>query len=252
MIRSRILGGVALWVVAVAGGPAAAAVGPDTTPHAARIVRLAGDVSLRDGGDWRPAHVNEVVAQGAEVHTGIAGAAILLFVDRSVVVVHEMTQLRLDNLYQRRDKVFTDVLLRLGEVQVQAHSEAGVRPRVRVRTPLGAATVRDGDVHHVSYYPPVGMEAQLLGGDLVLEAARGRVVAHGHDVTRVLPTGVVRRPGAVLAESSRIHVEPRDLTMPEVDQIESSNQPKASPPGIRIETTQSGSGSTLVFRFVLQ
>lgn len=220
-------------------------------PLTVTISKIVEDVSVRQGnGAWQDAQTGQAVVEGHELNTGPESEVTLAFSDGTAVVVRELSQLKVNTLLGREDRVKMELLLRIGDLKAQVKPQTAVRTDFSIGTPSGTASVRGTEVNSVSYYPPVGMKTDLLNGKLLVELARGTTQSNAGDESHVTPAGEVVSPAEVTQSSARVHVEPVGLTETEKDQIEFSNQPQvAVPSGSQGATNATGvTGGTLILR----
>lgn len=220
-------------------------------PLTVTISKVVEDVSLRQGnGEWQDAQEGQQVVEGHEIHTGPGSEVTLAFSDGTAVLVRELTQLKVNTLLGRADRVKMEMLLRIGDVKAQVKPQTAVATDFSIRTPSGTASVRGTQIRSVSYYPPVGMQTDLASGKLLVQSARGTTQCNAGDETQVLATGEVLSPAEVVQSDSRVHVEPTGLTAAEKDQIEFSNQPQVSVPTGSQDATDAAAaiGGTLILR----
>jgi hypothetical protein len=243
-----------------ASPPAPAAPAPAATEGklTATLAKIDGVVLIRKAGtaDLVPVIEGQALESGDFISTLPESTATIAFSDRSTIVVKEMTQLRMGALLTEAGKNKIEVLLKVGELKAQVAPRETLRPDFSIKTPVATASVRGTD-KIVSYYPPRGMQTEVLTGKVLIESDRGRVEASKDDRSTVDTERELVTPAEIVQEGSRVRVEPVGLTQPEVEQISTFNQPQQTPStGTAAESGTSGGsstgGGTLIFRYVLQ
>lgn len=90
---------------------------------------------------WIAAQPGTVVLLGTIISTGFNSTAVL-DLDRSVLKVDPLTRLRIDELIEREGTVTTELFLRVGKVNAEVKTTAGLSQNFKLRSPVSTAAVR--------------------------------------------------------------------------------------------------------------
>lgn len=99
---------------------------------------------------WVSARVGMTVSRGTTISTGFNSRA-LLDLGSSVLSVQPLTRLRLEELLEKKGTVQTDLFLRVGKVNAQVKSTAGVTQDFKLRSPVSTAAVRGTGLEYDGY-----------------------------------------------------------------------------------------------------
>jgi len=123
--------------------------------------QVTGKVEIREpGGTWRQAAVGMDISRGTTISTGF-GARALLDLGNAVLEVQPLTRLRLEELIEREGTVRTDMYLRVGKVNAQVKTAAGLKHDFKLRSPVSTAAVRGTDFAYD------GFDVAVVDGDVV-------------------------------------------------------------------------------------
>ena len=104
------------------------------------------------GGQWQSARVGMQISRGSTISTGFNSSAVL-DLGNSVLRVKPLTRMRLDQLIEQGGTVQTELFLRVGKVNAEVKSVAGLKQDFKLRSPVSTAAVRgtgfDYDVYEV-------------------------------------------------------------------------------------------------------
>jgi hypothetical protein len=245
------LAAAAAWpAAALAQGEAAASIGDRAT-----LTRVTGEVSVRGPGrDWADAATGQTVGVGDEIHTGFDSQATLTFKAGEIMVIRELTDVLVGTLLTAEARSQVRVLLKVGEVTATIKPAAVQSADFSIKSPTATASVRGTEFKRISYYPPRGMETELLSGKALVSARRGRCETGAGEKAKVDEQGRLKTPRDIQAEGPRVQAEPVGLTAPEREQIQVTNQPQPTPASRTpsSSTNSTSNGGQLIFRYVLQ
>lgn len=115
------------------------------------LKETAGKVELQEPqGPWRPAQVGMHISLGTTISTGFNSAAVLEL-GNSVLRVKPLTRMRLDQLLEQGGSVQTDLFLRVGKVNAEVKSVAGLKQDFKLRSPVSTAAVRGTGFDYDAY-----------------------------------------------------------------------------------------------------
>lgn len=235
---------------------AGAALAQSNEPLTCTVRKFTGELAARVGqGEWADVQPGQNLVATMELCTGPASEATLAFSDGSVLVLKELSQLRVGELLSQRNRIRIELYLRLGELKAQVKPQQALSTDFSVRTPNATASVKGTEIQRISYHPPEGTRTELVSGSLLVQTERGQTLIGGGDESLVRTEGELVTPAALSQEDSRIHVEPGGLTSGEKEQISVTNQPQGTSTSTQSETTQSNPGTgdaSLLLRFQVQ
>jgi hypothetical protein len=117
----------------------------------ATVREATGKVELQaSGGAWVPARVGAVVSLGTTISTGFNSTAVL-DLGTSVLKVNPLTRMRLDQLVQQGGAVQTELFLRVGKVNAEVKTVAGVTQDFKLKSPVSTAAVRGTGFDYTGY-----------------------------------------------------------------------------------------------------
>ncbi len=172
LVLAALLGaGVAL------GQSAPVAAGAATGPALASIRSVAGDVTVRPAGAtaFAAATAGQPLRLGDYLSTDVDSEAVLAFPAGTDVKVAELTQVRVNEMFQAPDRARLQVFLRTGRVETTVPEKHLVRTDFSVVTPVATAAIR-GTHQLVTHHDGRGTQVEFLSGIGLVEAARGRSV----------------------------------------------------------------------------
>ncbi len=106
------------------------------------VKELTGKVEVKaPRGAWTSALVGMTISQGTTISTGFNSTA-LIDLGNSVLNVRPLTRLTLEELIEREGTIQTDLFLRVGKVNAEVKSVAGVKQDFKLRSPISTAAVR--------------------------------------------------------------------------------------------------------------
>jgi hypothetical protein len=124
---------------------------PKTTTGQVKLIKLVGDVnSLVPGADWQEASEGMRLSADDEIHTGPDSEATLEFPDGSIVILKQLTRIKMRGLLSDENRVKIDLLLKMGELKAQVIRQDVVGSDFSVKTPVATTSVR-GTVFTVRY-----------------------------------------------------------------------------------------------------
>jgi len=100
------------------------------------------------------------ISRGTTISTGFNSRA-LLDLGNSVLRVQPLTRLRLEELIEKEGSVQTDLFLRVGKVNAQVKSAAGLKQDFKLRGPVSTAAVRGTDFEYD------GFDVVVFDGDVL-------------------------------------------------------------------------------------
>lgn len=185
-ILFAVFAACALWL---AGLPAAWC----AEPAAARVTVLSGEA--RAGG--RALKMDDTVAEGEEIVTGVGGRVTLEFTDRSVVRVRTDSRLRIEAHRGSGAPAEFETRLRLDSGAVEAIVPARGAPGFGIASPSGTLVTRDAEFRVRARAD--AMLVEVLAGTVVVAGKAGGEVAVGPGLgTRVSPAGAPLAPVKLL------------------------------------------------------
>jgi len=132
-----------------------------TAQSSAVIKETTGKVEiLVPMGGWTRAAVGMTISRGTTISTGFNSRA-LLDLGNSVLRVQPLTRLRLEELIGKEGSVQTDLFLRVGKVNAQVKSAAGLKQDFKLRGPVSTAAVRGTDFEYD------GFDVVVFDGDVL-------------------------------------------------------------------------------------
>ncbi len=130
-----------------------AAANPPTQAFTLKITKITGDVLWRRAGaDWADASVSQLVGIKDEVQCGAESEITLEVADGSVVVVKQLSQMRIASLTTAAGRTQAQMLLKMGELTLGIKRNEGVTTDLSIKTPTATASVR-GSQMTVAYDP---------------------------------------------------------------------------------------------------
>jgi hypothetical protein len=177
------------------------------------------DVLVRHGnGAWDDLNPGTKLQAGDEIHTGLGSNIELKFSDGTSVTMNELTQLKINTLLSKTDRIKMELLLRIGDLKAKVKPQTTVRTDFSIRWPSASATVR-GTIFSVFYDPVAG--AGLVSterGSVEVDPTRAGLasvlVSAGHEVevtaTSVSPIAPLGKAGA---RGGTNRVNARDLAL---------------------------------------
>jgi hypothetical protein len=124
---------------------------PKTTTGAVNLIKLVGDVNyLPSGGYWTEASAGMRLSADDEIHTGPDSEVTLQFPDGSIVILKQLTRIKMRGLLSEENRVKIEVLLMMGELKAKVIRQDVVGSDFSVKTPVATAGVR-GTVFTVRY-----------------------------------------------------------------------------------------------------
>ena len=106
------------------------------------IKEISGKVEIKAPQlDWVQAQTGMAVSLGTTISTGFGSRAVLE-VGKSVLRVDPLTRLRIDELIEREGTVTTELFLRVGKVNAEVKTTAGLSQNFKLRSPVSTAAVR--------------------------------------------------------------------------------------------------------------
>jgi len=125
------------------------------------LKEVTGKVEVRTpGGPWTHAAAGMSISRGTTISTGF-GSQALLDLGNSVLNVQPLTRLRLEELLQREGTVQTDMFLRVGKVNAEVKSVAGLKQDFKLRSPVSTAAVRGTNLEYD------GFDIVVFDGDVL-------------------------------------------------------------------------------------
>ena len=122
---------------------------PQHTP--VRLLNVTGDVSIRNAsGAWQEATTATDIMQGSEISTGPGSTITMQFEDGSTMVLSELTQIKIDTVLNKNDRLKAQMILKLGELKAKANPLKTLSTDFSVKTPTATTSVR-GTIFSVAY-----------------------------------------------------------------------------------------------------
>jgi hypothetical protein len=147
---------------------------------------VSGKVEVNDPKKgWIPATVGMAVNKGIMISTGFKAKATVALGD-TLVIVNQLTRMRLDELVEKEGTVNTELYLDVGKVTAEVKTTAGKKNDFRLRSPVSTAAVR-GTIIEFSPDTVTLVEGTATAYNSILQKT---TVAAGESVT--YPTGFSR------------------------------------------------------------
>ena len=107
------------------------------------VIKVTEDAEIkRDDLPWVDAQIGMRLRGGDEISTGPDSEVYLLFPDESVLVVRELTQIKVGFLLIQRNSFQAQIMLKMGEVAAQVNPNRRIQSDFSVGTPIATAGVR--------------------------------------------------------------------------------------------------------------
>jgi hypothetical protein len=117
----------------------------------ATIKEISGKVEIKAPQlDWVQAQTGMAVSLGTTISTGFGSIAVLEL-GKSVLRVDPLTRLRIDELIEREGTVTTELFLRVGKVNAEVKTTAGLSQDFKLRSPVSTAAVRGTGFDYSGY-----------------------------------------------------------------------------------------------------
>ena len=115
------------------------------------IKEISGKVEIKAPQlDWVQAQSGMAVSLGTTISTGFGSRAVLEL-GKSVLRVDPLTRLRIDELIEREGTVTTELFLRVGKVNAEVKTTAGLSQDFKLRSPVSTAAVRGTGFDYSGY-----------------------------------------------------------------------------------------------------
>jgi hypothetical protein len=103
---------------------------------------ISGKVEVNNGQKaWIPAKVGMAITKGTVISTGFKSKATVSLGD-SVVLVKQLTRMRLDELIEKEGTISTELYLEVGGVTADIKTAEGKKNDFRLKSPVATAAVR--------------------------------------------------------------------------------------------------------------
>lgn len=137
------------------------------------IKELTGKVEIKPPQlSWVAAQAGTVVSLGTTISTGFNSTAVL-DLSGSVLKVDPLTRLRIDELIEREGTVTTELFLRVGKVNAEIKTTAGLTQNFKLRSPVSTAAVRGTGFNYSGY------ELYVYNGNVTYENLTGQDRSYG-------------------------------------------------------------------------
>ena len=137
------------------------------------IREITGKVEIKEPQlSWVAAREGTAVSLGTIVSTGFNSTAVL-DLGRSVLKVDPLTRLRIDELIEREGTVTTELFLRVGKVNAEVKTTAGLAQDFKLRSPVSTAAVRGTGFYYSGY------ALYVYDGDVTYENLTGQDRSYG-------------------------------------------------------------------------
>jgi hypothetical protein len=138
MKKGLILAGIFAVLLMVVG-----VVAEDKISLEVTIKSVKGDVEVKSrGGEWEKAAAGAVLKEGAQISTGFGAEAELVMANNSVVVVSQLTQIKIDKFFKEKTAVKTDLGLKIGKIRAKVQRVGQELSDFKVVTPTSVVSVR--------------------------------------------------------------------------------------------------------------
>jgi hypothetical protein len=106
------------------------------------IKEVSGKVEVNDGAKgWVPAKAGMTISIGSMISTGFKAKATIALGD-SVVLVKQLTRMKLNELVEKEGTVSTELFLDVGRVTAEVKTSGGKKNDFRLKSPIATAAVR--------------------------------------------------------------------------------------------------------------
>lgn len=215
-------------VVALAAG-IAGVIAEDKIPLEAAIKSLKGDVEIKmPGGEWEKASSGMVLKEGALLSTGFGGEAELVMADNSIVVVYQLTQMKIDKFFREQAKVKTDLGLKIGKIRAHVQRVGEELSDFNVTTPTSVVSVRGTGMD--IFETDMGANVMGLQHTVMVRDTLGRpeIVSPGQE-TNVRPGEVPTQVVVERQEQAKVDTAVIGLVREEVRQRQDADVPEVKP-----------------------
>jgi hypothetical protein len=107
------------------------------------VIKVVEDAEAKAaGGEWQPVVAGMRLGAGTQISTGPFSSVHLLFPDRSVMILKEMTEVRINVLIRQGNGLKAQIVLKIGEVSSQVDPKKVVSSDFSVSTPIATASIR--------------------------------------------------------------------------------------------------------------
>lgn len=205
----------------------------------ARIRSVSGEVSVRMAGGsvFAAAVPGQPLHLGDFLSTDVDSEAVLAFPAGTDVKVAELTQLRVNEMFQDSERARLQVFLRTGRVETTVPEKHLVRTDFSVVTPVATAAIR-GTHQLVTHHDGRGTQVEFLSGIGLVESARGRSVQQSAgQKSSASADGEMTTPSEAAAQNAAPDLSPPGRT---------SSERSAARQGNRLGDRPSGDVSTPV------
>lgn len=139
-MKKTLIAGLAIVLIFVVAG----VIAEDKIPLEVRIKSITGDVDVRMPGTtaWQDATRGMVLKEGAAISTGYGSGAELQMADNSIVIVYQLTQIKIDNFFREKATVKTKINLRIGKIKAQVQKVGERLSDFDVVTPTSVVSAR--------------------------------------------------------------------------------------------------------------
>ncbi len=130
-----------------------------------KVISLSGTVAYRDGRNWIPLKVNQVLKEGTRISTGAnSSAEIRLNKLNHTITVKALSMIQ---VFSSESAVETDthIGLKRGGINARVPRDSNVKTVFKVSTPVATSSVR-GTEQNVGYGPGSGMSVQVVSGEI--------------------------------------------------------------------------------------
>jgi hypothetical protein len=130
-----------------------------------KAVSVKGTVAYRDGRNWVPLKVNQVLKEGSRISTGAnSSAEIRLNRLNHTVTVKPLSMIQ---VFSKESATSTDthIGLKRGGVNARVPRDSNVKTVFKVSTPVATSSVR-GTEENIGYGPGTGMTVEVVSGEI--------------------------------------------------------------------------------------
>jgi hypothetical protein len=139
----------------------------------AEIKEITGKVEIKPPQlSWVAAQAGTAVSLGTIISTGFNSTAVL-DLGGSVLKVDPLTRLRIEELIEREGTVTTELFLRVGKVNAEVKTTAGLTQNFKLRSPVSTAAVRGTGFDYSGY------ELYVYNGNVTYENLTGQDRSYG-------------------------------------------------------------------------
>lgn len=224
-MKKILIAGLAIVLIFVVVG----VIAEDKIPLEVRIKSVKGEVEVKSlETQWEKASTGMVLKEGAQISTGFGAEAELIMADNSVVVVYQLTQMKIDSFFREKAKVKTGLNLNIGKIRARVQKVGEELSDFNVVTPTSVVSVRGTGMD--IFQSDIGTLVGCLENVLVLRDMLGR-----REVVRVNQESEARLgevPASVIdkmQEKAKVDTAALGMTREEIKGRQTVDVPEVKP-----------------------